>query len=190
MFPLPFVSRRRRRHRGAAIRPWPHNTSMNEVSRLARCLYGIRGHGAEGRGKGLRRHGALVAALNARVGARARARARAHTIAARRYRSRIPAFQCRGAHAYPTHGGSETNGEREKETERRSRCLYASGESTNGAAAPSISRSFQKARGAIASAGVGEKERERKTPVVREPAGEACSVVRATSWTREIVGRA
>lgn len=38
---------------------------MNEVSRLARCLYGILGRGAEGWGKGRKRHGALVAALDA-----------------------------------------------------------------------------------------------------------------------------
>lgn len=41
--------------------------------------------------------------------------------------------------------------------ERCSRCLYANREFTNGAAAPSISRSFQKTRGATALA---EKERK------------------------------
>jgi len=97
----------------------------------------------------------------------------------RKYRSRIPAFQCRSAHAHPTHGvdrGRETTvrGKRRWNV-ARAVCKRTESLPTTQQRRASTG-SFQKGRGAIAPA-----EKERKT-------------VAGTRWrrpvlSREIVGR-
>lgn len=156
---------------------------------LAVCTLSTRARDRRGAG-GWRRedrtgHGASVAARDVRMGATACGCSARNTNAARKCRSHVPAFQCWSAHAYYSAYGDRQrerdNGERVKEMKCRSRCLYANREFTNGAAAPSISRSFQKVRSAFAPV---EQER---TTVRRKSAGKARFVVRVSCGRASII---